>query len=119
MIYVDPVLVEKWKENPLKNDVRKFPVDFNYPVHTKYMMNLNIPEGYLVEEIPESIKIALPDKSATYLFMANVIGNIIQLVNQFDINKSMYTPEEYKGLREFWAMVVSKNNEQIVLKKSE
>jgi hypothetical protein len=32
-------------------------------------------------------------------------------------NRTLYMPEEYPNLREFFNMVVSKQNEQIVLKK--
>jgi hypothetical protein len=39
-------------------------------------------------------------------------------MNNFEINKSYYTVEEYQALREFWSLVVTKNNEQIVLKKT-
>jgi len=119
MLYIDPILVNRWDDNPLKNEIRKFPVDFNYPVVTKYISNIIIPEGYEIEELPESIQFSLPDKSANFIYMVKHQGSTIQLVNQFEIKKSFYTVEEYPSLREFWSMVVSKNNEQIVLKQIE
>jgi hypothetical protein len=118
MMYIDPILVNRWDENPLKNENRKFPVDFNYPVISKFISNIAIPAGYEVEEMPESIQFSLPDKSATFIYMAKNAGNKIQLINQFEIRKSFYTVEEYKSLRQFWSLVVNKNNEQIVLKKN-
>jgi hypothetical protein len=118
-LYIDPVLVNRWDENPLKNESRKFPVDFNYPILSKYISNIIVPEGYEIEEIPESIQFSLPDKSATFIYLVKKLGNTIQLMNQFEIKKSIYSVEEYKPLREFWSLVVSKNKEQIVLKKIE
>ena len=50
--------------------------------------------------------------------MAQKDENTIQVMTSLEINKGMYLPDEYKNLREFFSMVVQKNNEQIILKKS-
>ncbi len=42
------------KENPFKQEVREYPVDFGYPKQEKYNININIPEGFVVESMPES-----------------------------------------------------------------
>jgi hypothetical protein len=119
MLYIDPIIVNRWDDNPLKNENRKFPVDLDFPMASKYISNILIPENYQIEELPESIQFSLPDKSASYTYVAKVVGNMIQLMNNFEVSKSYYTVEEYEALREFWSLVVTKNNEQIVLKKSE
>jgi hypothetical protein len=117
MIYLEPIIVNRWEDNPLKNEDRKLPVDFNFPVNTKFIANITLPDGYAVEELPESVQFSLPDKSAIYSYMTKVNGPTLQLINNFEIKKSFYTAEEYSALREFWALVVNKSNEQIVLKK--
>lgn len=119
MLYVDPILVNRWEENPFKNENRKFPVDLDFPISAKCISNIIIPEGYQIEELPESIQFSLPDKSASYMFVVKGLGNNIQLMNNFEIKKSYFTVEEYKAFREFWSLVVRKNHEQIVLKKTE
>lgn len=117
-LYLEPILIDKWDENPLKNENRKLPVDFQYPIQKRYIFNLTIPEGYVVEELPQSVQFSLPDKSANFTYMIKSANNTLQLTNLFEINRNFYTQEEYKNLREFWAMVVAKCNEQIVLKKA-
>ena len=57
-IYVSPMLFLAAKENPFKQEVREYPVDFGYPKQEKYNINIDIPEGYVVESMPESINIA-------------------------------------------------------------
>ena len=39
-------------------------------------------------------------------------------MNRIKINKTMFLPDEYENLREFFKLVVKKQSEQIVLKKS-
>jgi ATP-dependent DNA ligase len=46
------------------------------------------------------------------------IGNTVSVTSNFQINKNLYVQgEEYANLREFYNQVISKQAEQIVLKK--
>lgn len=117
-IYLNPLLYERIKENPFKLEDRKYPVDYIYPRHRKYLLNFSIPKNYIVEELPASTRFSLEDKSAEYSYNVNQLGNNIQLVTELKINRSIFNGDEYKGLREFYDKVVAKQSEQIVLKKT-
>jgi hypothetical protein len=41
----------------------------------------------------------------------------ITVTSSFQLNKNLFTQEEYPNLREFYTQVVAKQTEQIVLKK--
>ena len=43
-------------ENPFKQEKRDYPIDFKYPIHDSYTITYNIPQGYVVESIPEKIE---------------------------------------------------------------
>ena len=58
-LYFSPLFFLKTSENPFKLEKREFPVDFGYPSSTKYMININLPEGYKVESAPSPISISL------------------------------------------------------------
>jgi hypothetical protein len=45
------------------------------------------------------------------------MDNRIILNLRFSIDKSLFLPEEYKNLKEFFDLIVAKEAEQIVLKK--
>ena len=117
MIYIDPIVTGKMDENPFKQETRKLPIEFIIPIKNSYMLNLEIPEGYTVEEVPESISVATSDKTAYLKYMTQVMGNRIQVVNSWGIKQTFYTPDSFKELKEFYALLVSKHSEQIVLKK--
>ena len=117
-IYLNPMLSFKMKENPLKAEERKFPVDFAYPFDETYYMNFSIPEGYVVEELPQSIRTMFEDKTVKFDYLVNnPIANMVQITCKFSITRALFAPEEYKHLKDFFAKIVSKQNEQIVLKK--
>jgi hypothetical protein len=118
MMYVDPLLGLAMKENPFKQEDRTLPVDFTYPVNSTEVIRIAVPEGYVVEEVPEPIVANLPDKSICYKFLIQNMGSAIQISHQLDQNKSFYLPGEYKALRELFALIVAKEGEQVVLKKS-
>jgi hypothetical protein len=117
MIYIDPILTGKIDENPFKQETRKLPIEFVIPIKNSYMLNLEIPEGYTVDELPESVNIMTSDKTAYLKYMTQVVGNRIQVVNSWGIKQTFYAPDSFRELKEFYALLVSKHSEQIVLKK--
>lgn len=119
MIYLNPIVSGKIDENPFKQDERKLPIEFVVPVKNSYVISLTIPEGYVVDEVPESINIVTPDRTANLKYIVQKTGNRLQVVHSWQIKQSFYGPEKFMDLKEFYAMLVSKQNEQIVLKKIE
>lgn len=116
-MYFQPLLMSRESENPLKLEVRNFPVDFGCPIETLSMVKIKLPEGYEVEEMPESTVLSLPDKSGTFRYGVNVMGDELTVFHSLRFNKPMYLPEEYLALKKFYELVVAKHTEQVVLKK--
>lgn len=117
IIYLDPFIHNAHKENPFKSEIREYPVDFGSPSEETFFFKLTIPEGYVVDELPESKAIAMPESGARYVYNIVQNGNQIMLTRRFHINKSLFTQVEYPYLREFYNQIVAKESEQIVLKK--
>jgi hypothetical protein len=117
-IYLSPMLDFKTEENPLKADARLFPVDFAYPFDEVYYINIALPEGYVVEEIPKSVREMFGDKTVKYEYLASSPNpTMIQIVCKLNVARALYSPEEYADLRNLFAHFVAKQNEQVVLKK--
>jgi hypothetical protein len=70
-----------------------------------------------VDELPQSRLMMLPGNAAKYAFNVTQNGNSIVVTSSMQINKNLFTQEEYPNLREFYTQVVAKQAEQIVLKK--
>lgn len=116
-IYVNPFLTSQITENPFKSDQRMYPVDFGSAQEDVYLLQLTIPEGYQVDELPVTKIFALPQNAARYVYSANQVGSVINIASTFQINRNIFNHADYPLLREFYNQVVAKQAEQIVLKK--
>ncbi len=117
MMYLNPCLFERFEENPFKIEERKYPVDFTYPLINKIIFSFTIPQDWKVESIPESITYSLPDNAGKFIYNIQQMENKIVFNQSLTITKSLFLPDEYTGLKEFFRLMVDKQNEQIVLKK--
>lgn len=117
-IYFSPLLHFTESQNPFKQDEREFPIDFGYPWQDKYMVNIAVPEGYVVESMPKPVAVTMEDNIGSFKYNAVVSGSTIQISVVFDINYPNVSHEYYKTLKDFYQMVVDKQKEKIVLKKA-
>lgn len=117
MMYVKPTLKSGWEVNPFKAEDRTYPVEFSYPTNDQYVLNLTIPEGYKVEELPKSISLSLPPEDARFTYQVSSDEKTIKLMMRIQINKITYPADEYKYLKNFFNNVSAKLEEMIVLKK--
>ncbi|WP_027138562.1 DUF3857 domain-containing protein [Gaetbulibacter saemankumensis] len=116
-MYFSPLLFLKTNENPFKSENREFPIDFGYPSAQKYRVIINIPEGYVVESVPENVSLALPDNLGDFKYVLTTSGQSIQLMLNIELNQAIVSPLYYKTLKEYFKRIVDKENEQIVLTK--
>ncbi|MBL0741816.1 DUF3857 domain-containing protein [Chryseolinea lacunae] len=119
VIYLDVVSLSRDKENPFKAEKREYPVDFGSPYEEMYLARIVIPEGYVADEIPKPKILLLPENSAKYSYNITQFGNTLNVASQLQVNRSLFTQDEYVHLREFYAQMVAKQAEQIVLKKKQ
>jgi hypothetical protein len=118
LLYIDPFLYSNFKENPFKMENRNYPVDYSYPMGEKYVFQLSIPEGYEVDELPESVSLKLSDGGASFKLISSSTNNKIQILRQFKMKKHKFLPEEYDGLKGIFDRMIEKSGEMIVLKKT-
>ncbi len=117
-IYFYPMLSLKKETNPLKQEHRKFPIDWVFPKLKASMILITIPKDYKIVSIPEQTSFVLQNNSGIYSFQTRVNGNTISIRVKEKLNKAFFTiGEESDSLREFYKLIVEKENEQIVLKK--
>ena len=116
-LYIEPLLFLTKRKNPFKLIDRKFPVDFISPWKDKNTISIQIPEGYKVETIPETMAIGLPDNLGVFKYQVKQIGNKIKAMSILQINKSVISPEYYQDLKGFYGELVKKQSEKIVLIK--
>jgi len=117
-LYIQPLMFLRMTENPFKLDERKYPIDFGFAFKNMYMINIEIPEGYQPEAPLEPFLARTPDGNAEFKYSASVINNKLSLTVVFNIKEAKHYAESYLILKELFNQVISKEAEQIVLKKA-
>lgn len=117
IIYLNPIFEGAYKENPFKAAERHYPVEMPYTMNETFILNMDIPKGYAVEEIPKSTRVKLNENEGMFEYLIAKDENAIQLRSTLKLNKALFEPEDYQTLRDFFAYIVKKHSEQIVFKK--
>ncbi|WP_430410042.1 transglutaminase domain-containing protein [Kordia sp.] len=116
-IYFSPMLFLATTENPFKADTREYPIDYNYLWSDTYRITIEIPEGYEIESIPKSLAMAMEDNLGEFKYMVSQTGNRINVSTSVKINTLIIPSMYYGNIKEFYKMLVEKEQEKVVLKK--
>lgn len=116
-IYLNPLVFLHTEKNPFTQTERKLPVEYPFTDQIVLSVNLTLPEGYTVDELPKPLQIRTEDGQGICRYVLALRENKLTVNYTFSSNKLLYLPEEYPGLQNFWKVIAEKNNETIVLKK--
>jgi hypothetical protein len=108
----------KLKENPFKEEERVYPVDFTFPRNIEHFISIKIPKDYQVDYLPEKVIFKLGGGGAQLTYLIEEYNKIITVKVNQEINESLFLPQDYSLLREFYISLMNKENEKIVLVKS-
>jgi hypothetical protein len=118
VIYLNPMLGEGYKDNPFKADNRLFPVEMPSAIDKTHIASIQVPEGYVVDELPKSVRVKLNEADeGGFEYIINASENVVTLNTRLYLKKATFLPQQYEDLREFFNFVVGKQKEQIVFKK--
>ena len=119
IIYFNPLIAgEGYKENPFKSAERLYPVEMPYGFDRAYTLQMEVPEGYVVDELPKSMVVKMNEaEEGMFEYRISQSGTSISFRCRVQMKRANYEPDEYEMLREFFNMIVTKEAEQIVFKK--
>ena len=117
IIYFKPVISSLFNSNPLSATARSYPIEMPYCFDNTYILDMEVPKGYKVEELPKQAKASLSRNDGSFEYLIQQNGNHIQLRCRTKLNKAIFSTNEYESLRNFFDLVVQKQAEQIVFKK--
>ncbi len=117
ILYFDPMLIDGYKTNPFKSMNRLYPVEIPYKIDETYLLTMDIPAGYQVDELPKSVRVAYNENEGMFEYLIQKGQNNLQMRVHLKLDKAFFPVDEYSNLRDFFSFVVKKENEQIVFKK--
>jgi hypothetical protein len=116
-IYCSPNLYTFFEESPFKLPYRYYPVEFTYPIAYTSVVQIAVPEGYVLEETPESLEVSFGSSGGAYSYQVMQNGPKINITQSLNISQMVYPPSQYSALREAFSAMIQKQKEQIVLRK--
>lgn len=118
-IYFNPFVTFQIENNPYKSEARVYPVDYGSKIEKVYVCKIKAPEGYVLDQAPESKILMLPGNAARFIYNVakSAAGDWVSITSDFQINRNIFPQTEYPNLREFYNQVVAIQAEQIVFKK--
>ena len=118
ILYINPMFGEGYRNNPFKSAERLYPVEMPYVTDESFVLTMEVPDGYEVDELPKQIRARFDEEGKTFFeYLVQQSGGTISMRSRIKIDRAFYEPDEYEGLREFFNLIVKKHNEQIVFKK--
>ncbi len=105
------------RENPFTDDQRLLPVEFPTTESEQVIINVTMPEGYVVEAAPESIAATTPDKGLNGRLATFLSEGKVEVHYQFNINKVAHPTKNYAAIKDMFALFAQHNKDVLVAKK--
>ncbi|MCC8427075.1 transglutaminase domain-containing protein [Mucilaginibacter sp. UR6-11] len=112
-----PYLFNKITTNPFKLADRIYPVDWGMPSETKYILQVQLPEKYTVENPPEDIAVSLPDEGGNFVTRYIPGEKSFTFSHVMSLKKSVYKSEEYASLKELYNKIILAEKTEMVFRK--
>jgi transglutaminase-like putative cysteine protease len=118
LLYINPMFGEGWRKNPFAAATRNYPVEMPYAIDETVVVTMEVPNGYVIDELPKQAVVKYDEEGKNFFeYRLTHSNNTISFRSRIKIERTMFMPDEYETLREFFNFVVTKQNEQIVFKK--
>lgn len=113
----NPFIFNQITTNPFKLNSRSYPVDWGMPSEDRFILNMKLPEGYVIENPPQNMTAALPNQGGMFIVAYNELANSFSLSHVTQFKKSIYGSEEYPYLKELYNKIILSEKSEMVFKK--
>jgi hypothetical protein len=113
----NPYLWDRITVNPFKLADRTYPVDCGMPSATRFTLNMQLPDDYTIESVPQDIGVQLPNNGGSFIVHFEVNGNTFTFSYVTKLNRSVYYPEEYPYLKELFNKIILAEKAELIFKK--
>lgn len=96
-----------------QKEERKNQIDFISAFTREKRVEINIPDGYKVSDIPKPRKITTDDKEISYMYNMEVLNNKLVVTSKVDILSQNYPKEYYPFFKQVWK-IISESESQVI-----
>lgn len=113
----NPFFLDKIVTNPFKLANRTYPVDLGMPSEERFVLTVHLPDGYTIENPPQSATLGLPNRGGRFMVVYDGTGNSFTLSHITELTKPIYSSAEYPYLKELYNKIILAEKAEIVFKK--
>jgi hypothetical protein len=117
-LFYNPFFIERMTKNPFNLNARSYPVDIGAATEKRISIVLTLPAEYVLEEQMKDLAMALPANSGKYLTSTKLENNTLSFDLLFQLNKPVYSSDEYLYLKEFYSRIIQQQKIDLVLKRA-
>ena len=118
-IYLNPLTEIPVTSNPFLETERLLPVEFPYKQTFTLSVQLTLPDGWQLEELPKSTKITAADKSlAGHILYESTDEHTVTIHYQFRLSNVTYDKTQYDTLKELFDIFANRAKDILVIKKA-
>ena len=104
-------------DNPFTAESRKIPVEFHSLGSHRVVVNISLPDGYMVDGDQRNTTIITSDKGLEGRILTTTGDGKVQLSCQFSINKILHSEKSYADLHDIFDAVMKYTTDVLVIKK--
>lgn len=101
-----------------QKEERKNQIDFISAFTREKRVEITIPDGYKVADIPKPKKIVTDDKEISYTYKVEFVNNKLSVISKVDVASQNYPKEYYTFFKQIWKIINESENQIISLIKS-
>ena len=118
-IILNPLLfLNIGNENFDQKEERKNQIDFTSAFTQEKKVEINIPDGYKVADLPKPKKISTDDKEISFSYNIEVANNKLTVISKVDVASQNYPKEYYPFFKQIWKIINESENQVISLIKN-
>lgn len=105
-IIMNPLLFLHQTKNDFdQQDERRYMIDFVSPMSKTKVVEIEIPEGYDVSDLPKNKTIVTEDKEISYSYTIEKKDNRIITISEYNIASANYPKEYYPAFKKIWKVI--------------
>jgi len=113
-LHLKPSIIERVESTSMvATEERRFPMYFYNQYCTQNVIEINIPEGFKVERVPNEVDLVFPFGS--YRIKYSMEDNIIKYERYYQFNTFEISQKEYPSFKEFIERIAQEDAKEIIL----
>jgi len=115
-LFINTNLLTGFRKNPFVSESRLSGINFYYPFVVNIQMEFSLPEGTVIEKIPENKSIVTEQRKMVFARIIKPENEKLIIKYTFTQSQSYYKQEEYGAVKKFYEGMVDLLNDPVVLK---